>query len=138
MITEQLRSRHGGKAGKSWYCDETYVRVGGKWCYLYRAIDRGGNLVDSILSEHRDMASAKGFFTQAKKEDCEFPVLTLPTRWHCPDHVCSQVSFADEDKNEYDQNIQIADLNMLNAAIAEPPPRKRYHQANCAGRRPDS
>jgi putative transposase len=66
LITEQLRARRGGKAGRSWYTDETYVRVSGKWCYLYRAIDRDGNLVDSMLSEKRDMASAKKFFTQAK------------------------------------------------------------------------
>ena len=37
LITEQLRSRRKGKAGKSWYCDETYLKVGGKWHYLYRA-----------------------------------------------------------------------------------------------------
>jgi len=65
LIAEQLRSMRRRKAGKSWYCDETYVRVGGKWCYLYRAIDRDGNLVDSMLSEHRDMQAAKGFFIQA-------------------------------------------------------------------------
>jgi putative transposase len=65
LITEQLRSRRRGKAGKSWYCDETYVKVGGKWCYLYRAIDRDGNLVDSMLSEHRDMVAAKRFFKGA-------------------------------------------------------------------------
>src|SRR5438105_11772819 len=47
--------------------DETYVKVGGKWCYLYRAIDRDGNLVDSMLSEHRDMKAAKRFFTQARE-----------------------------------------------------------------------
>src|SRR5215216_4411041 len=46
IITEQLRSRRKGKAGRSWYADETYVKVNGKWCYLYRAIDRDGNLVD--------------------------------------------------------------------------------------------
>ena len=40
LITEHLRTRRRGKAGRSWYCDETYVRVNGKWCYLYRAIDR--------------------------------------------------------------------------------------------------
>ncbi len=63
-----LRAKRRGKVGRSWYTDETYVKVGGKWlwCYLYRAIDREGNLVDSMLSEHRDMASAKRFFTQAK------------------------------------------------------------------------
>jgi putative transposase len=53
--------------GTSWYVDETYVKVGGKWCYLYRAIDRDGNLVDSMLSEHRDMDSAKRFLKQAKE-----------------------------------------------------------------------
>src|SRR5689334_791911 len=67
LITEQLRTRRRGKAGRSWHRDETYVEVGGRWCYLYRAIDRDGNLVDSMLSEHRDIASAKRFFTQARE-----------------------------------------------------------------------
>src|SRR5215210_2910065 len=51
LITQQLRSRRKGKAGRSWFTDETYVKVNGKWCYLYRAIDRDGNLVDSMLSD---------------------------------------------------------------------------------------
>jgi putative transposase len=67
LITEHLRARRRGKAGRSWYTDETYVKVGGKWCYLYRAIDRDGNLVDSMLSEHRDMEAAKRFFMQARE-----------------------------------------------------------------------
>jgi putative transposase len=67
LITEQLRSRRKGKAGYSWHTDETYLKVGGKWCYLYRAIDRDGNLVDSMLSEHRNMKAAKRFFTQARE-----------------------------------------------------------------------
>lgn len=66
LITEQLRSRRRGKVGRSWHVNETYVRVNGIWCYLYRAIDRDGNLVDSMLSEHRDLAAAKRFFTQAR------------------------------------------------------------------------
>jgi putative transposase len=66
MITEQLRIRRKGKAGRSWYVDETYIRVHGAWCYLYRAINRDGNLVDSRLSEHRDMEAAKRFFKGAK------------------------------------------------------------------------
>jgi transposase-like protein len=67
MFTQQLRARRKGKAGQSWYVDETYVKVGGKWCYLYRAIDRDANLVDSMLSEHRDMEAAKRFFKGAKE-----------------------------------------------------------------------
>src|SRR5437879_5376339 len=67
LITEQLRCRRKGKAGRSWYTDETYLKVRGKWHYLYRSIDRDGNLVDSMLSEHRDMEAAKRFFTQAQE-----------------------------------------------------------------------
>ncbi len=75
LITEQLRSKRKGKgkgkgkgkAGHEWHVDETYVKVGGKWGYLYRAIDRDGNLVDSMLSKRRDMGAAKRFFKQAKE-----------------------------------------------------------------------
>ncbi|WP_233553605.1 transposase, partial [Teichococcus wenyumeiae] len=38
--------------------DKTYLKVRGRWCYLYRAIDRNGDLVDTELSEHRDMVAA--------------------------------------------------------------------------------
>ena len=47
--------RRRGKAGRSWYVDETYIKVGDRWCYLYRAIDRSGALIDVLLSERRDM-----------------------------------------------------------------------------------
>jgi putative transposase len=43
----------------------TRANVKGKWRYLYRAIDRDGNLVDSLLSETRDLEAAKRFFKQA-------------------------------------------------------------------------
>jgi putative transposase len=61
LLTDQLRAKRRGQAGTSWYVDETYVKVHGKWCYLYRAIDRDGNLVDSLLSETRDLEAAKRF-----------------------------------------------------------------------------
>src|SRR5690242_13068214 len=51
LLAEQLRTKRHGRAGRSWYVDETYIKVQGKWCYLYRAIDGDGNLVDSRLSE---------------------------------------------------------------------------------------
>ena len=41
--------------------DETYVKVAGRWCYLYRAIDRDRELIDSTLSEHRDKHAARRF-----------------------------------------------------------------------------
>jgi len=53
LVNENLCSKRRGIAGHSWYLDETYIKVSGRWRYLYRAIDRDGNLLDSMLSEHR-------------------------------------------------------------------------------------
>jgi hypothetical protein len=64
-VTNKIRRRR-GKAGRSWYVDETFIKVHGQWRYLYRAIDRSGALVDVMFSEHRDMAAAKAFFASAK------------------------------------------------------------------------
>jgi putative transposase len=65
LLAERLRAKRRRRGGGSWYADETYVKVQGRWCYLYRAIDREGNLLDAMLSETRDLAAAKRFFAQA-------------------------------------------------------------------------
>jgi transposase-like protein len=57
---DELRQR------RHWHVDETYLKVRGRWCFLYQAIDRDGDLVDTMLSEHRDMAAAQAFFRSAK------------------------------------------------------------------------
>ncbi len=61
MLSDHLRAKRRGQAGRSWYLDETYVKVNGRWCYLYRAIDREGNLLDSMLSARRDKHAARRF-----------------------------------------------------------------------------
>jgi transposase-like protein len=45
--------------------DETYIKVGGQWKYLYRAVDRLGQTVDFLLTAHRDVAAARRFFERA-------------------------------------------------------------------------
>jgi transposase-like protein len=65
-LAEDRRRRRRGKVGCSWYVDETYLKVHGRWCYLYRAIDQHGTLVDVLFSEHRDMEAAQAFFRSAK------------------------------------------------------------------------
>ena len=62
LLAEQLRRRRQGKIGRRWYVDETYLKVKDRWCYLHRAIDHKGNLVDSMLSATRDIAAAQRFF----------------------------------------------------------------------------
>ena len=65
LLTEQLRRQRQGRIGPRWYIDETYLKVKGRWCYLYRAIDRDGNLVNSLLSATRDMDAPQRFFQNA-------------------------------------------------------------------------
>lgn len=50
---------------RSWRVDETYLRVAGKWAYLYRAVDSTGATIDFLLSARRDAAAAKRFFHKA-------------------------------------------------------------------------
>ena len=59
-IRPHLRTSNG-----SWRVDETYVRVKGRWTYLYRAVDSRGQTIDFLLSARRDAAAAKRFFRKA-------------------------------------------------------------------------
>jgi putative transposase len=49
----------------SWRMDETYIRVRGHWRYLYRAVDKSGQTIDFLLTEHRDEQAALRFLTKA-------------------------------------------------------------------------
>jgi len=49
----------------SWRVDETYIKVKGRWSYLYRAVDKCGQTIDFMLSAKRDAAAAKRFFRKA-------------------------------------------------------------------------
>ena len=62
----ERRLRKGLKAtNDSWRVDETYVRVKGKWVYLYRAVDSTGATIDFLLSAKRDAAAAERFQSQS-------------------------------------------------------------------------
>jgi transposase-like protein len=52
-------------AGDRWFVDETYVKVAGRWTYLYRAVDQHGQVVDVYISMRRNAAAARVFFTRA-------------------------------------------------------------------------
>jgi len=67
LLTARLKARRRGKAGRTWHVDETDVKVAGRWCSLYRAIDSDGNLVETLLSKSRAMDAAKTFFACALK-----------------------------------------------------------------------
>ena len=57
--------RHLRRASVDWHVDETYIRVGGKWRYLWRAIDAKGQMVDFRLTARRDAKATKAFLKKA-------------------------------------------------------------------------
>jgi transposase-like protein len=62
---ERRLRRHLKPTNDSWRVDETYVRVKGKWVYLYRAVDSSGATIDFLLSAKRDAATAQRFLAKA-------------------------------------------------------------------------
>jgi len=85
LVAERLRARRRGRRASSWYLDETYVQVAGRWCSLYRAIDRDGNLLDSMLSAHRDTHAARRFLRRLLEVTATRPrSVTTDTRSRMP------------------------------------------------------
>ena len=68
LLDKQVRKRK-KPVGTSWRMDETYIKLNGKWIYLYRAVDSLGNTVDFLLRKHRDAVAAKSFFRKAFKNN---------------------------------------------------------------------
>jgi IS6 family transposase len=54
------------RVGDRWYVDETYVKVAGRWVYLYRAVDQFGQVIDVYASIRRDSEAARRFFQRAR------------------------------------------------------------------------
>jgi len=57
--------RHKRPVWVSWRMDETYIKVKGQWRYLYRAVDKHGQTIDFLLTEHRDETAALRFLKKA-------------------------------------------------------------------------
>ena len=60
-----------GYSSTSWRVDETYIRVGGKWKYLFRAVDKHGMLIDFLLLDRRNTRAAHRFPEPSSDHDAE-------------------------------------------------------------------
>ena len=67
-FASKLNKHRKNRYNKTWYVDETYIKVKGKWCYLYRAINKQGETIDFYLSQHRDTDSARHFLHKPLKK----------------------------------------------------------------------
>ena len=74
---EKRWNQYARAVGDSWRVDETYIKVKGQWVYLYRAVDKQGRTVDFLLSQRRDVATAKRFFSHATRQHGAPRVITL-------------------------------------------------------------
>jgi IS6 family transposase len=96
--------------GDRWQVDETYVKVAGRWRYVYRAIDQSGQIVDVFVSIRRDAKAARRFFERAigttKVMPAEvvtdraptYPLVIeelLPAAWHRTDRYANNQLEAD-------------------------------------------
>src|SRR5437588_8745525 len=70
---EKRWRRYERPVGGSWRADETYIKVRGRWVFLYRAVDAKGKTVDFYLSRTRDKVAATAFFRKAMKRRLDRP-----------------------------------------------------------------
>jgi transposase-like protein len=77
-LEKRIRQHQGSRSG-SWRVDETYVRVGGRWKYLIRAVDKHGQLIDFMLSDRRNTRAAYRFLRKAFKMMSGYPPCSITT-----------------------------------------------------------
>ena len=98
-MERRLRSRL-KPTNDSWRVDETYVRVKGKWVYLYRAVDSTGATIDFLLSAKRDAAAAESFQSQSVRQS-NHPSYKHRQACRLPAHDC-----ATQDEGALKENCQ--------------------------------
>jgi transposase-like protein len=90
LLVEAARlCRH--RVGDRWG-DETYVKVSGRWRYVYRAIDQFGQVIDVYVSQRRDAGAARCFFTQALATTKVIPVEVTTDKAVIYPHVLDELA----------------------------------------------
>jgi IS6 family transposase len=118
--------------GDRWFVDETYIKVAGKWTYLYRAVDQFGQVIDVMASQKRDLAAARRFLTRALRQGRPAQVTT--------DRAASYPRFLNELLPEvhhvdarYANNRVEADHGRLKARMRPMRGLKRFRSAQIIG-----
>lgn len=78
-IRKRAYGAHRSWRGLQWHVDETYIRVGGRWSYLWRAVDQFGQLIDFRLTARRNAKAARAFLRQARETVRLYHPLTIVT-----------------------------------------------------------
>jgi transposase, IS6 family len=115
--------------GDRWFVDETYVKVAGRWRYVYRAVDQYGQIIDVYVSARRDTRAARRFFTTALR-DHRGPVEVVTDRaWTLLTVVDELIPAAFHNTEQYANNRIEADHGRLKARLRPMRGLKRDHSA---------
>jgi transposase, IS6 family len=115
--------------GDRWFADETYVKVAGKWTYLYRAVDQYGQVIDVLLSARRDLAAARRFFTRALRAATVPVEVTTDRAYLYPRVLDELIPSALHTVEQYANNPVEADHGRLKARLRPMRGLKRYRSA---------
>jgi transposase, IS6 family len=107
-IRPHLRMTNG-----SWRVDETYIRVKGKWVYLYRAVDAVGQTIDFLLSVRRDADAAKRFFRKALKQPHTVNPRTITVDKHAAYPIAARAMKTEETLWRFTKFRQVKFLNNI-------------------------
>ena len=104
--------------GDRWFVDETYVKVAGRWRYVYRAVDQYGQVIDVFVSARRDADGARRFFERAIGATTARPPRSSPTgRRLYPAVLEELLPAACHDTAQYANNRIEADHGRLKARL---------------------
>ncbi len=109
---------HRSAIGGRWQVDETYIKVGKRWHYLYRAIDEHGQIVDVYLSDRRTTAAAQVFFDGAIQTSKVAPTRITTDKAKCyPPALRTVVPAAEHRASKYLNNTLERDLQHLKGRV---------------------
>jgi transposase-like protein len=128
LLTDAARPcRHA--VGDRWYVDETYVKVAGRWRYVYRAIDPHGQIIDVYVSPRRDIRAARRFFVTALGNHGEPAEVVTDRAWPLLAVVDELMPAVFHDTAQYANNRIEADHGRLKARLRPMRGLKRDHSA---------
>jgi transposase, IS6 family len=105
------------------------VKVAGRWTYLYRAIDQHGQVIDVLLSQRRDLAAARRFFTRALRAGTVPAEVTTDRARACPRVFDQLIPSALHTVERYANNPVEADHGRLKARLRPMRGLKRHRSA---------
>ncbi len=115
--------------GDRWFVDETYIKVAGRWTYLYRAVDQYGQVVDVWLSTRRDLSAARKFFSRALAAGSVPVEVTTDRAPAYPRILDELIPTALHDTQQYANNRVEADHGRLKARLRPMRGLKRHRSA---------